>query len=119
MESIVLIMVICIYVSAVAAPLAVYALSRRTGHGVGWQIAIAVCAVIIWVTLTLGFLQEMMDVTLLEGVLEPAGFLALVAFATLSMMALILAVKAWPGTAENVRRDHDMRPLGKLAADIE
>ncbi|MEM9319796.1 MAG: hypothetical protein AAGA70_12445 [Pseudomonadota bacterium] len=80
--------------------------------------AIMICAAIIWITLTLGFLHEMVNVRGLSEVLEPAGFLAVIAFATLSVLGLVLAKKSWP-EKRPTQRGFEARPMGKLAADIE
>lgn len=121
MDPIVLILVISIYIGSVAAPLSLFILARRTGHGPGWQGFIALCTALIWVALILGMVQEFMNIPIGRAILEPAGVLAVLSFASLAVVSLIIVVKTWPVKVEDTDRETTTSAprIGPLAADIE
>lgn len=120
MDPIVLIMVLSIYTGAIAAPLSLFFLARRTGHGPAWQAGIALCAAFVWVALILGFLREFLDVAISRDLLEIAGLAAVLSFAALALVGLVMATKAWPEADEAAQkpRYHGAR-FSPFAADIE
>lgn len=119
MDATVWIMVIAIYASAVAAPLAVLAVARRSGHGAAWQGIAIVCAVVIWLILGLGFLQAFLNIPFFSGFLESFGFLGVAAFGILSVMGLVLALKRWPHEIDDSRSEARFIGRRRYAADIE
>jgi len=119
MELIVLIMVLSIYTGAIVAPLALFILARRTGHGIGWQGLIGACAGTIWVALILGFLREFLEVQIGRSLLELAGVAAVLSFAVLAVISLIIVMKSWPARVATQERRFQPGPFNSLAADIE
>ena len=120
MDLIVLMMVLSIYIGAIAAPLSLLILARRTNQGPVWQWMVGMCAAIVWVGLILGLLREVFDLPLPRDVLELAGAAAMLAFAALAILGLLMVTRDWPTAAERSERRAPPRRLGPLAAaDIE
>lgn len=119
MDLSVLIMVLSIYVGAIAAPLSLFILARRTGHGPGWKGLLALCTATVWVALILGFLREFLNFDISRDILEVAGFAAVLSFALLAVLSLILVTKAWPERRAAPETRFAAGRFGPLAADIE
>lgn len=119
MDPIVWILVISIYVASIAAPLSLFILARRTGHGAGWQGFIAVCSGLIWIALVLGFAQEFMNIPVGRDILEPAGVLAVLSFTSLAVVGLVMVMKVWPEPTESTEEDRTTLRMRPFAADIE
>lgn len=119
MDLVVLIMVLSIYVGAIAAPLSLFILARRTGHGPAWKGLLAVCSALVWVALILGFLHEFLDVEISRDVLEIAGVAAVLSFGLLAVLSLVLVTKAWPERPAPTEKRFAAGRFAPLAADIE
>lgn len=119
MELIVVIMVFSIYTGAIAAPLALFILARRTGHGPLWLVPVGICSVLIWVAIIMGFLSEFLDVAISGHVLEIAGVAAVVAFAVLAVLGLVMVTKAWPDRAARTDTPFHTGRFGAMVTDIE
>lgn len=119
MDLVVLIMVLSIYVGAIAAPLSLFILARRTGHGTLWKGVLAVCTGMVWVALVLGFLREFLDVAISRDVLEVAGFVAVLSFGVLAILSLVLVTKAWPTRPVQPEQRFTANRFAPFAADIE
>ena len=123
MDSIVLIMVLSIYAGAIAAPISLFILARRTGHGPAWQAVIGVCAACVWLALLLGFFREFVDVEISRELLELAGAAAVVSFAVLGIVALVMVTRPWPNDIASAKTASEARfsnpRFSPFAADIE
>lgn len=119
MDSIVLIMVLSIYVGAIAAPLALFILSRRTGHGAIWQSLVGACAALIWAALVLGFLREFLNVQISRDLLELAGLGAVLSFAILAVVALVMVSRPWSDRAATKEARYHAKRFSPFVTDIE
>lgn len=119
MDLVVLIMVLAIYVGAIAAPLSLFILARRTGHGPAWKGLLGLCTALVWVALILGFLQEFLNVSISRDVLEVAGFAAVISFAALAVLSLVLVTKSWPDRTAPKEHRYPAGRFTPFAADIE
>ena len=119
MDLIVLVMVISIYVGAIAAPLSLFILARRTEQGPIWQGLVGLCTALVWLALMLGFLREFFDLSVPRDVLEIAGAAGMVSFAMLAIMGLVMVTRAWPAKVARNRAVRSTRLGPLVAADIE
>ena len=117
MDFVVPVLIISIYVGAIAAPMAVWILARRTEQSFVIHGLAGLCTALIWLALFLGFLHELLGVAVSRGLLEAVGAAAVVAFATLAVLSLVMVVRAWPKAPE--ARDFPRGRIGPLVADIE
>ncbi|MEM9754692.1 MAG: hypothetical protein AAF914_01800 [Pseudomonadota bacterium] len=119
MDLTVSVILISLYIAAIAAPIAIFAAARRTGQGLAWLYSIGLCTAIIWGALALGLLRDAFTTALLETLVDRAGVAAMVAAALLSVIALTVALRPWPGVVEADPEPARPAGLGKLATDIE
>lgn len=119
MEPIVFILLAAIYISAVAAPLSLFILARRLGQGPLWQGVISICTGLIWLALILGLAREVMDIQVANHLLEAAGVMAVLAFATLAVVGLVMVTRTWPSASDAKDPISRLGDIRSWATDIE